>query len=792
MININLYRKFNPDLKSFNNNNLLNHYNKFGIYEKRVKCIETFFLKYPNFDIDSYKKEHTEINNKIDLMVHWHIFGNKEKKEDLGKDENKIVENKKKIKKIEEKKIDIKKIDVKKIDVKKIDENKQNIVINDIFWKQYEELYYYKSYNENSFTFIIISDNENLIKNLISNIKNYFKWNILVILNGIDFFMEDIDIIKIEKVLNCEIDLIKKFFLNFIKTRWFIFLENTNILNKNFSYIFDTELNFNFEILIMDKYNIIYKKETFLYDLNYSNGHRILNYKTIEFKNDRIYELKNKMDNYDLDSFIFLSKLDVKKELIGIYILEKSNNNFIINSLNKINNTNIELINLNNIDINIPNFKFIKSCKKNYESTKSLLLMCNYIIIDNLDFIELLITNYFKFKKIFLNDSNFNNEIKEYPNNFYFLNGNNIYDYEISTNNKQNNNYKINYNNENSKIGKYGIIYYKNNFYYKNINKYSFCDFNKLNNNILFDYITINNVEKDIIINSHLIKIFFKINILFLIDIKNIKNLELNLFKIHKNINYNEFDLQIYILTNNIDEHYKKYIIEKYCNIILINNDCKSYIDTIYEIFSNSTFDSTSNKKNIINHNEELQDNLILFFDNKSILTDDFSLYNINYHFFLNNINFTNIYSNRFQNIIILKKSLLNKNNIIEEIKIFFKNRTFDFLIEDLIIFFKSVDKNYYLFNEDEFIEYKFINKNNEISKKLNNEFNKTINLDNIKIYLINLDKRVDRLNESRDELLKIGLNNFERFSGIIPNHEIYKNCKFINPEKLLFKNNIK
>jgi len=135
----------------------------------------------------------------------------------------------------------------------------------------------------------------------------------------------------------------------------------------------------------------------------------------------------------------------------------------------------------------------------------------------------------------------------------------------------------------------------------------------------------------------------------------------------------------------------------------------------------------------------------------------------------------------------------------------FFKNRTKDFFIEDLLIFFKKIDKKYYLINENEYEEFnnnsenyenKNETKNNSYTTNNDQTNNDQTNLDcdyfsKIKTYLINLDKRVDRLNETKNEFNKIGLNTFERFSGIIPSQNMCKECNYLKSSKLLIKNNV-
>ena len=799
MINFNIYRKFNPDLNSLNNRSLSNHYNNFSIQENRIKCIETFFLKYPLFNIDKYKLYNNDlkhINDSIDLMVHWHLIGvyeNRKCNDEEYKNNNEILHE----------------ITNEKESIVEITENfiaqniNDEITVNDIFWKKYEEHYYFKDNKDKDndlCTFIIISDDVTLITNLINNIKNYFNWNILLILNGIDFFINNVTIIKIEKTSFNEIHLIKNFALNFINTKWFIFLENGNILTKNFINIFNTELYFRFDILIFDDTNIIFNKDSFSNDIKKSNGFKILNYNTLEFKNDRIYELRNKISeqNFEdfLNSFKMLSNYDVKKEIISIFISKENNEDFIHNALNNLNYKNMNVIILESEKINLVEKDFILLNNNNNISFSlkiSILLMSNYIISDNDEIQEIVCNNYKNFKKIFLHESIFNNnKIGYYPNNVYFLNSSK----NIDTNKICN--YKILYNHDESKIGKTGIIFYKNNYYLKNNNNYCYCNINEITKNILFDYITINILENsNFTFQNNEINILLKTNIILFVNYDNINNLELNLFK----IGYFYYNNIFIILDNKVIVNDK--ILNKYNNIKIINNNLnKSNLQIIFEL-TKQNYLKNDDYDWIIGDDESIilgeEESLFIILDNKYILNNNFSIENINYHFFLNPINFSNLYSDKMENIFIFKNNILNYPSTIQLLKNFFINRTQDFFIEDLIIFFKKIDKNYYLLNEsnyeENYLEYnkkdESLNGNNPINTNTETIIPTTNYIEKIKIYFINLDKRTDRLNDIQIELHKIGLNTFERFSGIIPTQIQSKKCSFIKPQKLLIKNNI-
>ena len=62
MINYNLYKLLNPDLKNLNNTQLLFHWKNKGMKEKRIYSLESFFKVYPNFKLYSYKDNYPNID----------------------------------------------------------------------------------------------------------------------------------------------------------------------------------------------------------------------------------------------------------------------------------------------------------------------------------------------------------------------------------------------------------------------------------------------------------------------------------------------------------------------------------------------------------------------------------------------------------------------------------------------------------------------------------------------------------------------------------------------------------
>jgi hypothetical protein len=66
------YKLFNPDLNNLNNIQISNHLNSIGKKENRIYSIDTFMLKYPNFNIKKYRGFNIDIKNLdyIELMIH--------------------------------------------------------------------------------------------------------------------------------------------------------------------------------------------------------------------------------------------------------------------------------------------------------------------------------------------------------------------------------------------------------------------------------------------------------------------------------------------------------------------------------------------------------------------------------------------------------------------------------------------------------------------------------------------------------------------------------------------------
>ena len=113
---------------------------------------------------------------------------------------------------------------------------------------------------------------------------------------------------------------------------------------------------------------------------------------------------------------------------------------------------------------------------------------------------------------------------------------------------------------------------------------------------------------------------------------------------------------------------------------------------------------------------------------------------------------------------------------------------TYKKLNRDLVNMNEEELKNHYL-NHGYYEKRSYkINLSNIDNYLLNNKFE----IEKFKFYLINLDERIDRLNESLNELNKIKLNNVERYSAIKPTIENINNCIFIDKSELFIQDDIK
>ncbi len=75
-----LYRELYYDLKSFNNNELFEHYYNYGYKVNRISTLKQFYEKYPEFDVQLYRELYYDLKpyNDIELFGHYHKHGYEE------------------------------------------------------------------------------------------------------------------------------------------------------------------------------------------------------------------------------------------------------------------------------------------------------------------------------------------------------------------------------------------------------------------------------------------------------------------------------------------------------------------------------------------------------------------------------------------------------------------------------------------------------------------------------------------------------------------------------------------
>ena len=74
MFNPLIYKLFNNDLKKLNNNQLTIHWKTIGVKENRIYNINSFFEKYPDFNLIDYIKNNPDIKkyDELIIMSHYH------------------------------------------------------------------------------------------------------------------------------------------------------------------------------------------------------------------------------------------------------------------------------------------------------------------------------------------------------------------------------------------------------------------------------------------------------------------------------------------------------------------------------------------------------------------------------------------------------------------------------------------------------------------------------------------------------------------------------------------------
>lgn len=819
MINYNLYKLLNPDLKNLNNTQLLFHWKNKGMKEKRIYSLESFFKVYPNFKLYSYKDNYPNIifKDNFDIMAHWHLIGRFCSNE-CKKEEEKII------------------MKYELLPIKK----EQKIFTN---------------------TYIIISNNIIEIDKKIEWIFNYGEddWNIIIILNGIKYnnnlfhsIENKISIINNYLLPIEKLYLVKDYILNSINTYYYTFSDSLSIKKSKFLLpiekkdLIEYPINIQYPIIgiYICENNIKPTKNFYIKSLSKINYHEM---NIIQFKDSNI-DLKNIFKD-DIDYFI-LNYIDIQLDTF-IY--------------------NCDYLITNNLELNL-NYNHITTIF--YPNSSSPIYLPNLIIIDDIlneNYFEnsLLITKFDTYlleNNLLFKTNNYStnystNYITNYSNNFsnkIYINDNLIKNFEYDISLKKND-IKIIY----TKYidCNYGIVKNKEEYYIKFYNKYYLTNLEFIINNLPLKvdsiYIQENN-NINIVNIGYLLN--FKIYLIYNINEENeyiISNISYFL-----NNKYNNFKIIIYFSnfhnTNAYFENLKK--LDKieifYSKDSIIKSDKDILLELESTLEENSLIFTFKNNNYIIEQNILLENINILFIAKKlqfyesdlySIKKKEFFIsenIDICYDFYLNNIisnsyiqnsNFENIFitfihyntdlDNWIKNInslenenihiieintnstkIDFEKNLekkfnyiyLNSENLDETYKL---NRVFAYnlyikYLKKNNIDYKYIKLEYFDINEnnnDIINDFKNINKTDEEKIIFQYQFkNSVIDLtlwNKIKSFVINLDERTDRLYNTWKECNKIDLYNIERFSAIkIIDQTEYK---LIDNNKAWKKNNI-
>jgi hypothetical protein len=74
ILDVNFYKNAYDDLTMLSNNQLVNHYMKNGVIEKRLPSLHLFYYMYPNFDVKSYRDNNVDLNDFTDTQLICHYY----------------------------------------------------------------------------------------------------------------------------------------------------------------------------------------------------------------------------------------------------------------------------------------------------------------------------------------------------------------------------------------------------------------------------------------------------------------------------------------------------------------------------------------------------------------------------------------------------------------------------------------------------------------------------------------------------------------------------------------------
>ena len=341
IFNSNIYKKFNPELKTLNKNQLLLHWKTIGIYENRIYNIKIFSEKYPHFNLNAYKIQNNQLKNQDDLtiMTYYHLnyknIDNIDNIEKLDNIDNKNIDNIDNIDNIE--KLDnIDSKNIENLDKYDLIQSKNIEKLNE-FINDYINKYYIFKYN---FCFILFNFNDKITDKEISFLSNHFK-NIPIYI-----FETTLSIFNLNNSYIFQIQIknniyeLYSFFKN-INADYFIILNE--IIQQ--CYFFEKYMQKNFNIIISNN-NYYIKKEYinyyFMNDIDIDKNNKLTNTIINNNNNHKFYNIINYLNQindipnlYSNIQFVFekLLFLDLKKSIIYIDLNNIQSFDFILNHL---------------------------------------------------------------------------------------------------------------------------------------------------------------------------------------------------------------------------------------------------------------------------------------------------------------------------------------------------------------------------------------------------------------------------------------------------------------------------
>ena len=723
MFNITIYKLFNNDLQKLDNHKLVIHWKVIGHKENRIHSIESFFKKYSDFNIETYKKNSFDLQDKDDIYIMRHYHINRNAYFNENKNNSKIIKDnitdtnnnydKCKINNLVETSNIIQTSNI--IEISNIIET-SNIIENKIDNIKYiQEIYdqIFIKYNEPLiFNLFIINKNINISellnyiysKSIKIKIKNIYILSVenIIIYNQLYNNLIIVDTKYINNdVINYYLKKIKKIKKdNFIIITKFNFSEN-NIFEKicndlqyyDIKYIYyeDFGIHYLSDTSYINNYYFDEKIKFFINGYYNENKYAIYNSNIFKIYNDKIYNLLNKpynkrMNNHYLNILINFDINNFKSYLSFFFFLnfcEKNNINLFLK-----NNTNSFFKNFSNIYFNadykiindiytfnnvLCNTKITLNNESNLNVSKNLII--SSIIYNDLIDYNIVNNNYINIDKIstYYEKLNFL-DLKRKIIGIYIDKNNYEEVYIINCLSK------IDF--ENSYI----ILFCEDNNFLNNLdllNELSYLNSNEIQNNLFSnkeDLLSFMSVCDYLILNYDLLSIILSY-------LNNNKTIFLPYYDTYNQYTNQDDDIIFCLQKYNYQNiEFIHANIDKY----IFNNKIISIFETKYIIKNNNIIKINENKNNEINENKNKNKNNEIneiYLCNDIIYSNFYFIHKINPNIKLVSIyNFNNEYVYNYKD----NDCCLVENNNNIYIKIFDKIKLVELQEEKIINFYKK------------------------------------------------------------------------------------------------------